>query len=621
MANNNKKKLTASSAATDDGCFFCTMKEPDLAVRRAGIMNYFRKNYHVVNEDDQELVLVLRGLWSIAMTEPNSEEFPSLGIFEFTANLIKRCVSDRRDYYCFNSKCDIYYIPYYAAHIIGSYTMNSATSASRAVDAGVIPPLLDLLRGKMTWIEQRVAVRALGHLASYESTFEAVAVYEDEVVRLAVHVASTCVDVVYNDLVGVTDKSKKLKYHCDLLTGGTGGVGDHADVEKIITRKAEEWTSQLQCWCLHLLNCFAVKKRTTSLEIICKPDFLKEVCGMWGRGRLMTSSSPAGIGLLRILCHSKIGRRRMAESKQVIENLCNISRSSDDWQYMGIDCLLLLLEDSDTRYKGMEITILCLVDLIELREIGGRNNFGEKIIKTLVKISRNDSKINKKVEETLDKIHNFNNLRVKNTCKDERTFVKIIKQQASHRLRLGKMEEAIEKYTEAIEICPLRFKKQRMALYSNRGQCHLLLRNAEAAISDTTRALCISKPTNSHCKSLWRRSQAYDMKGLAKESLMDCINGCFKYSRHGSFKKVPYYAIEMICKQMDSTWLFKSAQLKILTLSKHPDPDDDIDLISHVEQNCNGASLRSICTVNKGFMAPGMYIHMYIYFVCIDNNL
>jgi len=41
------------------------------------------------------------------------------------------------------------YIPYYAAHIIGSYTMNIEEFAERAVQAGVIPPLVELLSGRL----------------------------------------------------------------------------------------------------------------------------------------------------------------------------------------------------------------------------------------------------------------------------------------------------------------------------------------------------------------------------------------------------------------------------------------------------------------------------------------
>ena len=78
------------------------------------------------------------------------------------------------------------------------------------------------------------AVRALEHLASYETTFKAIALYEEEVVRLAMRLASTCLEVVYKMFVGVKDKKKRLRYHCDLLTRGVG-LGDL----EIENRKAE----------------------------------------------------------------------------------------------------------------------------------------------------------------------------------------------------------------------------------------------------------------------------------------------------------------------------------------------------------------------------------------------
>ncbi|KAL3505077.1 hypothetical protein ACH5RR_034918 [Cinchona calisaya] len=582
-------------------CFFCTMKESDILVRRAGITNYLR-NMHQI--DDQELVLVLSGLWSIAMTEPEDGELPSLGIFECMASLIEKCVNDV-EWLLSNQNI---YIPYYAAHIIGSYTINNVDLAVKAVDAGVIPPLLELLRGKMSWIEQRVAVRALGHLASYEKTFKAIAMHEEEVVRLAMHLASTCVETVYDMFVGVKDRSKRLRYHCDLLTRGVG-LGDL----EIENRKAEEWTSQLQCWCLHLLNCFAIKGR--SLDLICKPEFLKDLCEMWGG--LSNCTSPSGVGLIRILCYSKVGRRRISEAKQVIENLCNLSRSSDDWQYIGIDCLLLLLKDPETRYKTIEVATSYLIDLIELRDIGGRSNVGETIKRTLLgDFQFRNSKIikNCEVQRALEGTWNFH-IRKRTTEKtvsdekaeEQRILVALIKQEGNHSFGLGRIQEALEKYTEGLELCPLRFKKERTVLYSNRAQCYLLIREPDAAISDSTRALCLSTPPNSHCKSLWRRSQAYDMKGLAKESLMDCIMfvNCSIKSDQPTKQhvKIPYYAVRMISKQMDSTWLFKAAQLKMISKCTKTQEvqslEDDDDIRIHQEKL---PSLR-ICMQKKGVMA------------------
>lgn len=531
------------------------MKEPDSLQKRARIANCFKQ---IPLGDQEDHVLVLSGLWNIAMTHPDDPEFPSLGVFECMASLIDRGINDRNWLY----RDQNVYIPYYAAHVIGSYTMNKVEFAEKAVKAGVIPPLMELLRGKMSWIEQRVAVRALGHLASYEETLEALASYEHEMVSLTMKLASTCLDVVYNDFIGVKDKRKRLKYQSNLLTRGVGGL----EMEKC---KAEEWSSQLQCWSLYLLNCFAYKER--SLNLICRQDFLKDLCGMWGG--LVNYTSPAGVGLIRILCYSKYGRKIVSESKEVLENLGNISRSSDDWQYMGIDCLLLLLKDPDTRYNVIEIAVFFLIDLVELRDLGDRSNLGEAITKQLLlfykqnKLKYNNGKVRKALEDLWDlKVERSRKERVlsEEIQEERRVLVGLIKQQANHMFWLGVIEEAARKYSEALALCPVRFRKERMVLYSNRAQCQLLLKDPDSAISDSTRALCLSTPANSHCRSLWRRSQAYDMKGLAKESLMDCImfiNGCIK-SEATKRVKIPYYAARMISKQIDATWLFSCAQSK-----------------------------------------------------------
>ncbi|GFS44185.1 ARM-repeat/Tetratricopeptide repeat (TPR)-like protein [Actinidia rufa] len=541
--------------------------------------------------DDQGHVLVLSGLWNVAMTQPDDPEFPSLGIFKCMASLIQRGLTDK-DWLLRDQNI---YIPYYAAHIIGSYTMKRSEFAEKAVESSVIPPLMELLRGKMSWVEQRVAVRALGHLASYESTFIPLAAYEQELVNLAMDLASTCIEVVYVKFVEVKDKSERLNYHCDLLTRGIGGV----DMEN---KKAEEWASQLQCWSLYLLNCFAVKER--SIGLMCKNEFLKDLCEMWGG--LVNHTSPCGVGLIRILCYSEIGRKKIAESQEVIEKLCNLSRSTDDWQYMGIDCLQLLLNDPNTRHKVIEIASSCLADLVEIRKLGGKTNVGESIARTLLldfkqikKAKIKDDRIKRALEEMWDlKVERRRKERNLSTEKFEerRVLVRLIKQEGNERFWVGKIEEASLKYTEGLEVCPLKLRKERIVLYSNRAQCCLLLNEPDKAISDTTRALSLSNPVNSHGKSLWRRSQAYDMKGLAKESLMDClmfIKVCFRSKQ----EKIPYYAARMITKQMDSTWLFATARSKTSN-----GRGDEV-------QQSEGGDERSDCemmrmmTENKGFLS------------------
>ncbi|XP_048493697.1 uncharacterized protein LOC104902916 [Beta vulgaris subsp. vulgaris] len=540
-------------------CFFCIMKELDKPNRRDKLTKFFQNMPRINNK---EIIFVLSGLWNTAIAQPDDPELPSLGIFECMAKLIQKGVNDRK----WLLKDQNIYIPYYAAHIIGSYTMNKPDFAETAVESGVIPPLMELLRGKLSWVEQRVAVRALGHLASYEITFAAVAEYEEEVVKLAMNISSTCLDLVYDTFVAIEDRRKRPIYHSELLSRGVGGM-------EIENKKAEEWASQLQCWSIHLLNCFAYKER--SLDLICKPGYLQNLSSMWGG--LMNDVSPAGYGLIRILCFSKYSRKIIAKEEDVIVSLANLSRSSDDWQYIGIECLLLLLKDTDTRYNVIDIAICCLVDLVELKSLrssNGRSTIGQEIINSILLLdSIHDTKLKLMTDNTRASIEEVKlvierrkreKLMSEENMEERKVLVNLTKQQGNRCFWSGHIQEAIIKYSEGLEFCPLKLRKQRTVLLSNRAQCHLVLKDPDSAIRDTTKALCLTTPPNSHSKSLWRRSQAYDMKGLAKESLMDCImflNFCTK-TNSKEYVKIPYHAACMINKQMRATWLFNSRRLK-----------------------------------------------------------
>lgn len=156
--------------------------------------------------------------------------------------------------------------------------------------------------------------------------------------------AISSLEIVYTHFYQYVER--RLTYHCDLLTRGMGGV-------EMESRKAEEWASQLQCWSLQLINCFAFKPEF--LSIICKTEFLIKLPQMWGG--LVNENSPAGIGLLRTICQHKLGRGPVANCPSVIESLCNIARSSDDWQYMAIDCLVWLIQDSNTSHKVCSLPV------------------------------------------------------------------------------------------------------------------------------------------------------------------------------------------------------------------------------------------------------------------------
>lgn len=165
--------------------------------------------------------------------------------------------------------------------------------------------------------------------------------------------------MIYGEFTSIKE-SKRLKYHCDLLTRGLGG----AEVEN---RKAEEWAVQLQSWSLYLLNCFA--KKGICLDLMCARDFLKDLCSMWG-GLAHNHRSSSGVRLVRTLCRHESGRKMVAGSEEAVQVLCNLSRSSDDCQIVAVDALTCLLRDPNTRYKVIDTTAVFLIDLVEMEGIG-----------------------------------------------------------------------------------------------------------------------------------------------------------------------------------------------------------------------------------------------------------
>lgn len=538
-------------------CFFCVTKEGNPSKRRASLLKFFRE---LPSKDDDGQVLPISGLWNTAMAHPNDPEFIELRIFECMAALIWKGLKNRR----WRLHDQNIYIPYYAAHIIGSYTMNMEEFAESAVHAGVIPPLVELLRGRLTWVEQRVAVRALGHLATYATTFLAIASH-GEILELSIQLAMSSLEMVYSHFYQYV--GRRLDYHCDLLTRGMGGV-------EMESRKAEEWASQLQCWSLQLINCFAFKPEF--LSIICKSEFLVKLPGMWGG--LVNENSPAGIGLLRTICHHKLGRGPVANCSGIVEALVNIARSSDDWQYMAIDCLLWLLQDPNTCHKVVDKAVPALVDLSEISTLGDHKKLGDAITNVLQECNRSQetgrNSISNRTKEQIEDVLNCRQrLKWEKNMPKEDLHIKqaaalVVKLEGNSLFSSRNISGAASRYSEALALCPMRSKKERVVLYSNRAQCYLLLQQPMAAISDATRALSLHHPLNRHAKSLWRRAQAYDMLGLAKESLLDAIlfiNECSQSNDPDLSlrqNKVPDYAERLVKKQMRAAWLFREASIK-----------------------------------------------------------
>uniref|UniRef100_A0A1J3G7F7 Tetratricopeptide repeat protein 1 n=1 Tax=Noccaea caerulescens TaxID=107243 RepID=A0A1J3G7F7_NOCCA len=533
------------SQCTNPSCFFCSMKETNPFLRRSKLAAIFKE---IPRTESKDHVLVLSGLWNIAMSEPDDPEFPSLGLFECMSKLIQKSIRNKS----WLLKDQNIFIPYYAAHIIGSYVMNKEDLATTAVDSKifVVPALLELLRGKISWVEQRAAARALGHLASHEKSFEVVSLFEEEIVKLSMEIASNCLKNVYRRFLGVED-SLRLKYQSDLLTRGLGGLETE-------NQKAEEWGIQLQCWSLYLLNCFA--SRGMSIDRICEGGFLKKVSEMWGG--LANRKSPGGIGLIKTLCKTELGRNKVSEVREVIERLLDLSRSSDDWKGMALDTLLLLLKDSNVRYRVIDVLGHRLVDLAEDKVVGDR--VAQLVLQDFHKIKYRGLKMNS--EEAQRVIENLWEIKVERKKKEKlmseteleerRKMVKSLKKQGKKKFLMGFVKEAMEIYTVGIDLCPLDMIRDRVVLYSNRAQCCLLLKKAESAISDATRALCLSGVDGLHGKSLWRRSQAYDLKGSARESLMDCLAFVDQRLKSSNTQRIPYYAAQMIKTQMSATWIF-----------------------------------------------------------------
>ncbi|MCO5603227.1 hypothetical protein L7F22_057374 [Adiantum nelumboides] len=536
-----------------DVCFLCIMQEPNISKRSASISRLFK----ILPSDARSHVFSISVIWSSAMARPNEPDLVELGVFECMASLIWKGIRNRR----WLLKDQNIFIPYYAAHIIGSYTMNRGDFAAKAVTEGVIPPLVELLRGRLTWVEQRVAVRALGHIAAFESLFGHVAAYS-EILELAMELATSSLEIVYAHFIQTEEN--RLKYHRDLLTRGARGP-------QMELRKGEEWASQLQCWSLQLIHCFAMKDKY--LPLVCRSGFLTRLPSMWGG--LMNENSPAGMGLILTICQHKVGRRSIAACPRVVCALCNTARSSDDWQYMAVDCLLLLLQDSQTRKRVFDEAVMPLVDLAVQPCQGERKKVGNAILEVLLHQeiqSPMRCRTSGQTRYLLDELASQ-----RQRWKWERSMSKDdlrVKQQAAHVVKLegnakfssGDVVGAVYKYSEALSLCPLRATKERVVLYSNRAQCHLLLQDPEAALSDTTRALCLHKPLNGHGRSLWRRSQAYEMLGLSKESLLDAImfiNECSNVAGgEGTVCTVPDYAERLVKKQMRATWLFLEAARK-----------------------------------------------------------
>lgn len=219
-----------------------------------------------------------------------------------------------------------------------------------------------------------------------------------------------------------------------------------------------------------------------------------------------------------------------------------------------------------------------LIDLADISTLGDYKRLGDTIVTVLQECMQQNgnsrNSISSHTKEEIDELLSFKQkLKSEKNMPKEDLHIKqaaalVVKLEGNSLFSSGNIEGAAAKYSEALALCPMKSKKERVVLHSNRAQCYLLLQQPLAAISDATRALCLHSPLNRHAKSLWRRAQAYDMLGLAKESLLDAIlfiNECSQSSDPDLSlrqNKVPDYAERLVKKQMRAAWLFRESSLK-----------------------------------------------------------
>ncbi|XP_022125668.2 tetratricopeptide repeat protein 1 isoform X2 [Pieris rapae] len=79
-------------------------------------------------------------------------------------------------------------------------------------------------------------------------------------------------------------------------------------------------------------------------------------------------------------------------------------------------------------------------------------------------------------------------------------------------------DRSIEKYTEGLRICPLKFPEMRGILYCNRGAAKIKLENHKKAIIDFTKAIELKE---NYLKAYLRRAISYEATDKLDESLED----------------------------------------------------------------------------------------------------
>ncbi|XP_022086545.1 tetratricopeptide repeat protein 1-like [Acanthaster planci] len=78
--------------------------------------------------------------------------------------------------------------------------------------------------------------------------------------------------------------------------------------------------------------------------------------------------------------------------------------------------------------------------------------------------------------------------------------------------------DAVYEYGQALQLCPLCFKKDRSIMYANRAACRVRQEDFENAITDCTKALDLNPL---YLKVVLRRAQAYELTDKLEDALKD----------------------------------------------------------------------------------------------------
>ncbi|CAH4034261.1 unnamed protein product [Pieris brassicae] len=101
---------------------------------------------------------------------------------------------------------------------------------------------------------------------------------------------------------------------------------------------------------------------------------------------------------------------------------------------------------------------------------------------------------------------------------ERRVIAEELKVVGNDAYKVGDYDRSIEKYTEGLRICPLKFPETRGILYCNRSAAKMKMENHKKAIKDCTKAIELKE---NYLKAYLRRAISYEATDKFDESLED----------------------------------------------------------------------------------------------------